>query len=138
MLSYRLQCRIRRNFGSGESRILVSVGLRAVVGMIPEFSGKVLRFPFELVSASSGGFKRRTSSRSNCRIRKPRDPNQPLGRFEDLWVVTATPTEDRPYSSIDETPTIVIHSRSLSSLPSSDAKEYIMEDIGSEYDAPRE
>jgi hypothetical protein len=44
MLSYRLQCLIRRNLGSGDNRILVSVGLRAVVGMMPLFSGNKLRF----------------------------------------------------------------------------------------------
>jgi hypothetical protein len=71
-------------------------------------------------------------------MRDPRVPNQPLGDAEDFCVDIATPTEDRPYSSIDVTPTIVIHSRSLSSRPSSDAREYIIEDIGSEYDAPRE
>jgi hypothetical protein len=54
-----------------------------------------------------------------------------LGEFV-FDVVIATPTEDRPYNSIDVTPTMVIHRSSLSSLPSSEAKEYIIEDIGSE------
>jgi hypothetical protein len=44
MLSYKLQCLIRRNLGSGDNRMLLSVGLRAVVGMIPLFSGSKLRF----------------------------------------------------------------------------------------------
>jgi hypothetical protein len=131
MLSYRLQCLIRRNFGSGDNRMLVSVGLRAVVGMIPLFSGNELRFPLNAESESSGGFKRRTSSRNSCRIRDPRVPSHPFAEFV-FDVVIATPTEDRPYSSIDVTPTIVIHRRSLSSRPSSDAKEYIIDDIGSE------
>jgi hypothetical protein len=104
---------------------------------MPLFSGKMFRLPLKFESDSSGGFKRRTSSRSNCRIRDPREPSQPFGD-NDFEVDTATPTEDRPYSSIDVTPTIVIHSRSLSSRPSSEAREYIIDDIGSEYDAPRE
>lgn len=117
--------------------MLVSVGLRAVVGIIPLFSGNVFLFPLKLDSASSGGFNLRTSSRNNCRILDPRVPSQPLGDAVDFCEVIATPIDDRPYSSIDVTPTIVIHSRSLSSLPSSDAREYIIEDIGSEYEAPR-
>jgi hypothetical protein len=137
MLSYRLQCLISRNFGSGDNRMLVSVGLRAVVGMMPLFSGSWLRLDVKLESDSSGGFKRRTSSRKSCRIRDPLDPNQPA-ELEGLWVETATPTEDRPYSSIEVTPTIAIHNMSLSSLPRSEAREYIIEDIGSEYDAPSE
>jgi hypothetical protein len=123
---------MRRNFGSGDKRILVSVGLLAVVGMMPLFSGDILRLPLELASVSSGGFNRRTSSRSNCRIRKPRVPSQPLGNCEVFGVEMATPTDDRPYNSMDVTPTIVIHRRSLSSLPNSEAREYIMEDMGSE------
>jgi hypothetical protein len=117
--------------------MLVSVGLRAVVGMIPLFSGNMLRFALWPESERSGGFKRRTSSRSSCRIRDPRDPIQPVGDADDFCVDIATPLEDRPYSSIDVTPTIVIHSRSLSSRPSSEAREYIIDDIGSEYDDPR-
>ena len=117
--------------------MLVSVGLRAVVGIIPLFSGNIFRLPLKLESKSSGGFKRRTSSRSNCRIRDPRVPSQPFGE-DDFPVEIATPTEDRPYNSIEVTPTIVIHSKSLSSRPSSEASEYIMDEIGSEYDAPRE
>ena len=117
--------------------MLVSVGLRAVVGMIPLFSGNEFRLPPKLASDNSGGFKRLTSSRSNCRTRDPRVPSHPLG--DDVFdVVIATPTEDRPYSSIDVTPTIVIQRRSLSSRPSSEAREYIIEEIGSEYDAPKE
>ena len=127
---------MRRNLGSGDNRIAVSVGLRAVVGITPLFSGNIFRFALKLESESSGGFRRRTSSLSSCRIRDPRVPSQPLGD-EVFCVVIATPTEDRPYNSIDVTPTIVIHSKSLSSRPSSDAKEYIIEDIGSEYEAPR-
>jgi hypothetical protein len=61
-----------------------------------------------------------------------------VGDADDFWVETATPTEDLPYNSIDVTPTIAIQSISLSSRPSSEASEYIIEDIGSEYDAPRE
>lgn len=136
MLSYKLQCLIRRNFGSGDNRMLVSVGLRAVVGIIPLFSGSEFRFELKLESESSGGFRRRTSSRSSCRIRDPLVPSQP--DVEDFWEEIETPDDDRPYNSIDVTPTIVIHSRSLSSRPNSDAREYIIEDIGSEYDAPRE
>jgi len=124
-----------KSLGSGDKRIAVSVGLLAVVGIMPLASGKAL-LP-EPESKISGGFKRRTSSRSNCRILNPLVPIQPLGEF-DFCVDIATPTEDLPYSSIDETPTIAIHRRSLSSRPSSDASEYIIEDIGSEYDAPRE
>lgn len=45
---------------------------------------------------SSGGFRRRTSSRSNCRIRDPRVPSQPARDAEDFSVDIATPTEDRP------------------------------------------
>lgn len=118
--------------------MLVSVGLRAVVGMMPLFSGSVFRFELKLESESSGGFRRRTSSRKSCRILDPRVPSQPFGEADIFCVVTATPTEERPYSSIDVTPTIVIQSRSLSSRPSSEAKEYIIDEIGSEYDAPRE
>lgn len=132
MLSYKLQCRMRRNFGSGDSRMLVSVGLRAVVGMMPLFSGSIFLFALKLESDNSGGFKRRTSSRSSWRIRDPRVPSQPEEGALDLPDDTATPTEDRPYNSIEVTPTIVIHKRSLSSRPSSEAREYIMEDIGSE------
>jgi hypothetical protein len=117
--------------------MLVSVGLRAVVGMMPLFSGNIFRLPLKLESESSGGFKRRTSSRSSCRIRDPRVPSQPFGE-DDFEVEIATPTDDRPYSSIEVTPTIVIHSKSLSSRPSSEAREYIIDEIGSEYDAPRE
>jgi hypothetical protein len=137
MLSYKLQCLMRRNFGSGDNRMLVSVGLRAVVGMIPLFSGSAFRFDVE-ESASSGGFKRRTSSRNSCRIRDPLVPSHPEGDAEDFCVEIATPVEERPYSSMDVTPTIVIQSRSLSSLPSSEAREYIIDAIGSEYEAPRE
>jgi|SRR4030088_1707935 hypothetical protein len=126
-----------RNFGSGDNRMLVSVGLRAVVGMIPLFSGNWLRFEVKLESESSGGFRRRTSSRKSCRIRDPLEPNHPAA-LVGFWVETATPTDDRPYNSIEVTPTIAIHRRSLSSLPRSEAREYIIEDIGSEYDAPRE
>jgi hypothetical protein len=111
--------------------MLVSVGLRAVVGMIPLFSGSWLRFDVKLESASSGGFRRRTSSRKSCRIRDPREPSHPAV-LVGLSVVTATPTDERPYNSIEVTPTIAIHKRSLSSLPRSDAREYIIDDIGSE------
>jgi hypothetical protein len=138
MLSYRLQCLIRRNFGSGDNRMLVSVGLRAVVGMIPLFSGRELRFKLKVESDSSGGFKRLTSSLKSCRIRDPRVPSHPVRDAEDFCEETATPVEERPYNSIEVTPTIVIHSRSLSSRPSSEAREYIIDAIGSEYDAPRE
>lgn len=75
--------------------MLVSVGLRAVVGIMPLFSGKVFRFDPYPESLSSGGFKRRTSSRSSCRIRDPRVPIQPLDAA-GLAVDMATPTEDRP------------------------------------------
>jgi hypothetical protein len=135
MLSYKLQCLIRRNFGSGDSRILVSVGLRAVVGIIPLFSADILRFELKLDSESSGGLRRRTSSRKTCRVLEPLVPSQP--DVVGFCVVTATPTDDRPYSSCEVTPTIVNQSRSLSSLPSSEAREYIIEAMGSEYDAPR-
>lgn len=108
----------------------MSSGLRAVVGMIPEASGRA--FP-----DTSGGFNLRTSSRSSCRILAPRTPSQPeAGRPSELRVGTATPAEDRPYNSIDVTPTIVNQSKSLSSLPSSEASEYIIEEMGSEYDVP--
>lgn len=117
--------------------MLVSVGLLAVVGIIPLFSGNWLRFEVKLVSVSSGGFRRRTSSRKSCRIRDPLEPSHPP-KLDCFSVETATPTEDLPYSSIEVTPTIAIHRRSLSSLPSSEAREYIIDDIGSEYDAPRE
>lgn len=115
--------------------MLLSVGLRAVVGIMPILSGDILRFEAELESDSSGGFNRRTSSLKSCRILDPRVPSQPE---VDFWVVTATPAADRPYSSIEVTPTMVNHNRSLSSLPSSEAKEYTIEEIGSEYEAPRE
>jgi hypothetical protein len=138
MLSYKLQCRIRRNFGSGESRMLLSSGLRAVVGIIPLFSGDVLRCEEKLESDNSGGFRRRTSSRKSCLIREPLVPIHPDCEVVDLPEATATPIADLPYNSIDVTPTIAIQRRSLSSRPSSDAKEYIMQDIGSEYDAPSE
>ena len=138
MLSYRLQCLIMRNFGSGDNRILVSVGLLAVVGIMPQFSGNVPLFALKLLSDNSGGFNRRTSSRSSCRILDPRVPSQPEGDVDDFCVEMATPADVRPYRSIEVTPTIVNHSRSLSSRPSSDAKEYIIEDIGSEYEAPKE
>lgn len=118
--------------------MLVSVGLLAVVGMIPLFSGSAFRFEPKLESDSSGGFRRRTSSRKSCRIRDPRLPSHPDGAVEDFCVDMATPIVVRPYNSIEVTPTIVIHSKSLSSLPSSEAREYIIEDIGSEYDAPKE
>jgi len=127
---------MRSNLGSGDSRMLVSVGLRAVVGMTPLFSDCMFRFALKLASASSGGFYRRVSSLSSCRIRDPRVPIQPFG--EGLEVPTATPTEDLPYCSIEVTPTIDIQSSSLSSRPRSEAKEYIIEDMGSEYEAPRE
>jgi len=127
---------MRRNFGSGDNRMLVSVGLRAVVGMMPLFSGSEFRFELKLESESSGGFRRRTSSRRICRIRDPLVPSQP--DVEDFCEEIETPVDDRPYNSIEVTPTIVIHNRSLSSLPSSEAKEYIIEDMGSEYDAPSE
>jgi hypothetical protein len=65
----------------------------------------------------------------------PIQPDVAVGVF---WLETATPIADRPYNSMEVTPTIVIHSRSLSSRPSSDAREYIIEAIGSEYDAPKE
>jgi hypothetical protein len=129
---------MRRNFGSGESRIDVSVGLRAVVGIIPLFSGSKFRFELYPESDSSGGFKRRTSSRKSCRIRNPRVPIQPDEVVGVFWLETATPIADRPYNSIEVTPTIVIHKRSLSSRPSSDASEYIIEAMGSEYEAPKE
>lgn len=58
------------------------------------------------------------------------------GRESPERAVTATPAEERPYSSIDVTPTMLSHKRSLSSRPSSDASEYIMEEMGSEYEAP--
>lgn len=61
MLSYRLQCLISKNLGSGDNRILVSSGLRAVVGMMPIASGRTLVDGGPI----SGGFSRRTSSRSN-------------------------------------------------------------------------
>jgi hypothetical protein len=138
MLSYKLQCRMRRNLGSGERRILLSSGLRAVVGIIPLFSGDMFRFEEKLESDSSGGFRRRTSSRKSCRIREPLVPNHPDVALVDIPEVTATPIDDRPYNSIEVTPTIAIQRRSLSSLPSSDAKEYNMQDMGSEYEAPRE
>jgi hypothetical protein len=118
--------------------MLLSSGLRAVVGIIPLFSGDMFRFEEKLESDNSGGFKRRTSSRNSCRIREPLVPNHPDDAFDAFPVVTATPIDDRPYSSMEVTPTIAIHRRSLSSLPSSDAKEYIIQDIGSEYDAPNE
>lgn len=139
MLSYRLQCLISKNFGSGESRILVSVGLLAVVGIMPVLSLYELRLPFD--SISSGGFNRRTSSRSSCLIRAPRMPNHPEGRCgcsEDFCDDTATPAKERPYSSREVTPTIVSQRRSLSSRPNSEAREYIIDEIGSEYDAPPE
>lgn len=114
----------------------MSVGLRAVVGITPLFSDNL--FALKLESDSSGGFRRRTSSRRSCRIRDPRVPSQPELDADRFWEETATPIEDRPYNSIDVTPTIVIQRRSLSSRPSSEAREYIMEDIGSQYDAPSE
>lgn len=138
MLSYKLQCRISRNFGSGDKRMLVSVGLRAVVGIMPLFSGDIFLFALKLESDNSGGFRRRTSSRSNWRIRDPRVPSQPAEGALVFPDETATPTEERPYNSIEVTPTMVIHKRSLSSRPSSEAREYIIEDIGSEYEAPIE
>jgi hypothetical protein len=61
--------------------MLVSVGLRAVVGMIPLFSGNIFRFEVKLESESSGGFRRRTSSLSSCLVRDPLFPSQP---FEDI------------------------------------------------------
>jgi hypothetical protein len=128
---------MRRNFGSGDNRMLVSVGLRAVVGIIPLFSDSWLRFEVKLESESSGGLRRRTSSRKSCRMRDPLDPSHPA-ELDGFWVETATPTDDLPYNSIEVTPTIAIHKRSLSSRPRSDAREYIIDDIGSEYDAPRE
>jgi len=57
--------------------MLLSVGLFAVVGIIPLFSSMMARFRDEDDdSLSSGGFKRRTSSRSNCRSWDPRWPSQ--------------------------------------------------------------
>ncbi len=64
--------------------MLVSVGLLAVVGMIPLFSGNAFLLPLKLESASSGGFNRRTSSRNNCRILDPLVPSQPLGDADDF------------------------------------------------------
>lgn len=128
---------MRRSLGSGERRMAVSVGDRAVVGMMPVFSGRMERLEEYDESVSSGGLRRRTSSRSSCRVLDPRVPSQPFSDVVD-GVETATPTEERPYNSIDVTPTIAIHNMSLSSRPSSEASEYIMEDIGSEYDAPSE
>jgi hypothetical protein len=46
------------------------------------------------------------------------------------------PAEERPYNSIEVTPTMASHRRSLSSRPNSEANEYIMDEIGSENDVP--
>lgn len=94
MLSYKLQCLIKRNLGSGDRRMLVSVGLLAVVGIIPLFSGSEFLFELKLESDNSGGFRRRTSSRRSCRIRDPRVPSHP--DVVVFCVDIATPTEDRP------------------------------------------
>jgi len=109
--------------------MLVSVGLLAVVGIMPLFSGSMLRFELKLESESAGGFKRRTSSLSSCRILDPRVPNHPDAL---VFCVIAIPADVLPYRSNEVTPTIVNHNRSLSSLPNSEASEYIIDDIGSE------
>ena len=93
MLSYKDQCLIMRKRGSGDSRIEVSVGERAVVGMTPELSPR----PFSRdVSLGSGGFNRRTSSRSTCRIRSPRSPPQPAEPPASREVEIPTPVMLRP------------------------------------------
>ena len=88
MLSYNDQCLIMRKRGSGDNRIELSVGERAVVGMTPELSPR----PFSRAdSLESGGFNRRTSSRSTCRIRSPRSPPQPADPPESKDVDIPTP-----------------------------------------------
>lgn len=63
--------------------MLVSVGLRAVVGMMPLLSEYEFLLPFDIESDASGGFRRLTSSLNNCRIRDPRIPSQPDGWLRD-------------------------------------------------------
>jgi len=74
MLSYKLQWRIRRKRGSGESRMDISVGERACVGItLPESP----RLASRAMSLTSIGLRRRTSSRKIARMRSPRSPFQP-------------------------------------------------------------
>lgn len=119
MLSYRDQCRTRRKRGSGERRIDVSVGDLAVVGMTPLISPRISRF----CSEGSGGFSRCTSSRRIWRTCSPLWPPQPAEPPDSDVLEMPTPVMDRPLSSRLETPTMASHSKSLSSLPSSEARE---------------
>lgn len=107
----------------------VSVGERAVVGITPEVSPREFS---RLASLGSGGFSRRTSSRSTCRNCSPRRPPQPAEPPASSDADMPTPVMLRPYSSRELTPTIACHRRSLSSRPRSSAKEYRIEEIGSE------
>jgi hypothetical protein len=93
MLSYKDQCLMRRNLGSGDNRIELSVGERAVVGITPEVSPRAFSRD---VSLGSGGFNRRTSSLKTCRIRSPRSPPQPAEPPESRAVEIPTPVMLRP------------------------------------------
>jgi hypothetical protein len=94
--------------------------------MIPLVSASRVR------SLRSVGFSRRTSSRKSARIRSPRS----LIQLEDVPDVDSgdrpNPFCVRPDSSRLLTPTIAFHNKSLSSRPSSEAKLYMSDDIGSE------
>lgn len=72
--------------------MLVSVGLLAVVGIIP-LSIELLR---PELSVSSGGFRRRTSSRKSCLILDPRAPSHPDPGTDDFLLDTAMPAADLP------------------------------------------
>ena len=93
MLSYSDQCRIMRKRGSGDNRIELSVGERAVVGMTPELSPRLFS---RVVSLGSGGLKRTTSSRITCRIRSPLSPPQPAEPPASKEVDIPTPVILRP------------------------------------------
>ena len=131
MLSYNDQWRMRRKRGSGLSLIAVSVGDLACVWMMPLLGSRLY------MSVTGAGFSLLTSSLSTERIRSPLTPFQP----DDPPAVDRgdrpRPACVWPASSIDEMPTMACQRRSLSSRPRSEAREYIIEEMGSAKDEPR-
>lgn len=129
MLSYNDQYRMRSKRGSGDKRIEKSVGDFACVCISPRASASK--------SFLSGGFKRRTSSRRIARTRSPLSAIQ-LEELPDVDIADIpNPLEVFPDSSKLEVPTIASQRESLSSRPSSESNEYMIDEIGSEYDVPR-
>ena len=83
-----------------------------------------------------GGFRRRTSSRRRAYVLDDLFTRQPWWYWRDVTSGFACgvprPVEVWPESSKEVTPTTASQSRSLSSRPSSEAKEYANDEMGSE------